>query len=295
MKPASFTYADPLTLAEVLALLSERGDEAKILAGGQSLVPLLNMRLAMPDLVVDINRIVDLENLLANGQLSIGPLVRQRAVERASDLENQQPLLKEAIRWVGHPQIRNRGTVVGSLAHADPAAEMPLVWQAQDGTIEVSSTRGTRTVPAEDFFVHIMTTACEPDEMVINATLPALMPGTGTAFMEVARRHGDFAVVSVAVVLTLENDMVSNARIALGGVAPVPLRARRAEEKLVGSPPGVEAFAECAATAARETKPVSDIHGTAEYRREVAATLVRRSLATAAQRAPAREITEVPA
>jgi CO/xanthine dehydrogenase FAD-binding subunit len=295
MKPARFEYADPATLPEALTLLGERGDEAKILAGGQSLVPLLNMRLAMPEVLVDINGVAGLDSYSPGAQFSAGPLVRQRTVERSTNLGSAQPLLQEAIHWVGHPQIRNRGTIVGSLAHADPAAEMPLVWQAQEGTLELSSARGTRTVAAEDFFVHIMTTACQPDEIVIRAGLPTLAGETGTAFMEVARRHGDFAVVSVAVLLTLQSGFVSKARIALGGVGPTPLRARRAEEKLIGSLPEVDAFADSAAIAAGEAEPASDVHGTAEYRREVAATLVRRSLAVAAERAGSREVTEVPA
>ncbi len=295
MKPAPFEYADPRSLPEALALLAARGDEAKILAGGQSLVPLLNMRLAMPDLLVDVNGISGLDTMSTGPSLTLGPLVRQHSVERSSILCDEQPLLHDAIRWVGHPQIRNRGTVVGSLVHADPAAELPVVWQAQEGSLELVSAAGRRSVPAQDFFLHIMTTACEADEMVVGVSLPPLPPSTGTAFLEVARRHGDFAVVSVAVLLTVDAGMVSRARIALGGVAPTPLRARGAEERLTGTPVDVTAFAEAARIAATETEPVSDVHGTAEYRREVAATLVRRSLVLAAERVPAREATEVPA
>lgn len=286
MKPAQFEYAEPRTVDEVLSLLSERGDGAKILAGGQSLVPLLNMRLSMPDLVIDINRLEGQRGLDDDGQkLSMGPLVRQNDVERASRLDERHPLLKEAIKWVGHPQIRNRGTVLGSLAHGDPSAELPLVFQAMEGTMQIASARGSRLVSAEEFFVHIMTTAVEPDEMLERASLPHLPRRTGTAFLEVARRHGDFAVAAVAVVLTVDGAACTRARIAMGGVGPVPTRARRAEEWLVGCNPDASTFHHAGSLAAAESEPVSDVHGTVEYRRDVMGVLVRRALTLAAERA----------
>ena len=285
MKPAVFEYADPSTLSEALALLAEHGDEAKILAGGQSLVPLLNMRLAMPAVVVDINRLEGLDRLDVSHELTIPALVRQGDVERARELRGGWPLLTEAIGWVGHPQIRNRGTVVGSLAHADPAAELPVVFSAMDGTMEITGLNGRRVVPADEFFVHIMTTAIEPDEILVKVHLPKLAAHTGTAFLEVARRHGDFAVASVAVVLTVNDGICSRASIALGGVAPVPLRVPKAEGFLAGQAPSTGVFSEAGRIASSECEPVSDIHGTAEYRRDLVAALVPRALATAATRA----------
>ena len=288
MKPAPFEYADPTTVDDALTLLRDRGDEAKILAGGQSLVPLLNMRLALPEVVVDINRVGGLDSMEANDVLTIGALVRQHDVERATHLAAKFPLLTEAIQWVGHPQIRNRGTVLGSIAHADPAAELPVVFQALEAEMEIVRLGETRTVSALEFFVHIMTTAVEPDEMLIQARLRDLPPGTGSAFLEVARRHGDFAVASAAVVLTLDEGVCTKARIALGGVAPIPLRALRAEEFLVGQRAAYDTYAEAGKQASAESEPASDIHGTAEYRRELVAVLVRRALETAAGRADER-------
>jgi len=288
MKPAPFEYADPLKVADVLQLLRERGDEAKILAGGQSLVPLLNMRMAQPELVVDINRVDGFDSLDNAHGLTIGPTVRQRRVERDQEVVRSQPLLAEAIQWVGHAQIRTRGTVVGSLAHADPAAEMPVVWQCLDGTLEISSSDRSRTVAAREFFVHIMTTDLDPDEMVVGACLPPMGSDTGTAFLEVARRHGDFAMVSVATALALDGDMCRFASIAIGGVAPVPLRASQAERFLVGEKTIDETFIEAGVRAAAETDPPTDIHGSADYRREVAGALVERALGIAAGRARER-------
>jgi CO/xanthine dehydrogenase FAD-binding subunit len=272
-------------MEEALSLLREHGDAAKILAGGQSLVPLLNMRLAMPELLVDINDIAGHDEIDDNGRFSIGPLVRQSELERAPGLAGRYPLLADAIRWVGHSQIRNRGTVLGSLAHADPAAELPVAFQAMEGEMEIDGPRGRRVVPAVDFFVHVMTTAIEPDEMLIRASVSRRTGDAGSAFLEVARRHGDFAVASVAVVLTREGDTCSGVRIAMGGVGPVPLRARRAEDALERANVEPDAFAAAAELAAVEAEPVSDVHGTAEYRRDLVRTLVGRALAKAADRA----------
>jgi aerobic carbon-monoxide dehydrogenase medium subunit len=285
MKPGLFAYAAPRSLEETLSLLREHGDEAKILAGGQSLIPLLNMRLAMPELLVDINNIAGQNEIEDNARLSIGPLVRQSELERAPGLAARHPLLADAIRWVGHSQIRNRGTVLGSLAHADPAAELPVAFQAMEGEMEIDGSRGRRVIPAVDFFVHVMTTAIEPDEMLVRASVSRRTGDAGSAFLEVARRHGDFAVASVAVVLTREEDSCRAVRIAMGGVGPVPLRARRAEQALEGANVDTRAFDGAAELAAAEAEPVSDVHGTVEYRRDLVRTLVRRALAKAADRA----------
>lgn len=284
MKPGTFEYADPADLGDLLALLRERGDDAKILAGGQSLVPLLNMRLAMPEVLVDINRVAAQDDLKLEDRLSIGMLVRQETVERDDRLEREYSLLREAIGWVGHPQIRTRGTVLGSLAHADPAAELPVVFQALDGEMEIASASGTRMVPAEAFFTHIMTTAIKPDEVLVRAHLNRPLANTGTAFLEIARRHGDFAVASVAVSLTVDDGAITGARIAMGGVSSTPLRARLAEEFLAGQVAGLDAFGEAGRIASGEAEPVSDIHGSAEYRRELIRVLTQRAFEKAAER-----------
>ncbi|SRR5579884_69060 len=285
MKPAPFTYYDPHTLDEALGLLAVHGDAAKILAGGQSLVPLLNMRLAAPDVIVDINRLPDLDFVTTDNGLRVGALARQAMVERDAAVRDVAPLVTEAIAWVGHRQIRNRGTLVGSLAHADPAAEMPLVFLALDGELHLRRTSGSRRVSAGDFFVHIMTTALDPEEIATEASLPPVPPGSGSAFLEVARRHGDFAVAAIAVVVTIEAGRIRRARVALGGVGPTPLRATRAEERLVDEEPTNELFVEAALAASHDCEPVTDIHGTAEYRRELVRTMVYRGLGRAVVRA----------
>ncbi len=285
MKPAAFEYADPGTLSEVLSILKGQGDACKVLAGGQSLVPLLNMRLAMPEVLLDINRVKGLDALEVNGELAVGALVRQSQVEADGRLRSQFPLLHEAIRFVGHPQIRNRGTVLGSLAHADPAAELPVVFTALDGSFDLVSADGSRTLQAHDFFVHIMTTALQPDELLVRASLPPSVPSEGSCFLEVARRHGDFAVVSAAVSIRLEGRDIVKASIAMGGVGPTPVRASRAEDWLLGNEAGELCFREAGRIASTECTPGSDIHGSAEYRRDVAAALVSRCLLKAYARA----------
>lgn len=287
MKPAPFAYRDPATVAEALEALSEYGDEGKILAGGQSLVPLLNMRLAQPQALIDLNRIPDLRYIRQRSQdgspgLAFGAMTRQSAVEeRAGAI----PLLREAISWVGHPQIRNRGTIGGSVAHGDPSAELPLVFCALDGVATATSPDGERTIPAEEFFLYTFTPNLEPAELLTEVWLPLPSPRTGQAFLEVARRHGDFALVAAAISLTLdETGTISDARIALGGAAPTPMRASAAETSLIGIRPGSEAFAEAARLAMDETDPPGDIHADAGYRREVAGTLVRTGLQSAYDR-----------
>jgi CO/xanthine dehydrogenase FAD-binding subunit len=287
MKPPPFAYRSPATVAEALQELAGYGDEGKILAGGQSLVPLLNMRLAQPQALIDLNRIPDLHYIrqrVVDGTpgMAFGAMTRQRAVEEQAAAI---PLLQEAISWVGHPQIRNRGTIGGSVAHGDPAAELPLVFRALDGVATVASDAGERTVPAEEFFLYTFTPNVEPEEMLTEVWLPLPSPRTGQAFLEVARRHGDFALVAAAVSLTLDQSgLISEARIALGGAAPVPMRAGTAETRLIGARPGPDVFADAGRAAMAETEPGGDIHADAEYRREVAGTLVRTGLQRAYER-----------
>lgn len=293
MKPPPFAYLDPADMEEALTALSEHGDEAKILAGGQSLVPLLNMRLAQPQVLIDINRITDLQFIEdravdGRGGIAIGALTRQRTVEDSSDVSRRIPLLREAIAWVGHPQIRNRGTIGGSIAHADPAAELPTVFCALDGVATVRSSRGSRTIPAAGFFQYTFTPAIEQAEMLTEVWLPLPEPRTGHAFLEVARRHGDFALVAVAASVTLsETGACTDVRIALGGAAPTPIRATEAEASLAGRSPSPEAMVQAGKLAAGQTDPTGDIHANAEYRREVAGTLAIRALEIAVRRAQA--------
>ncbi|HEY3062525.1 MAG TPA: FAD binding domain-containing protein, partial [Chloroflexota bacterium] len=227
MKPPPFEYVAPRTLDEAVHELAESDGEAKILAGGQSLIPLLNFRLARPTRLVDLNRIPSLAYVTPrNRGLAIGAMTRDAAVERDARVAETTPLLAEAIRWVGHAAIRSRGTVGGNLAHADPAAELPAVAVCLEATLTVVGPRGTRTVKAEDFFLGYLTTVLEPDEILTEAWYPAMAQRTGQAWLEFARRHGDFALAGVAVSLTIEHELVDNARIVLTGVGGKPVRAR---------------------------------------------------------------------
>lgn len=287
MKPPPFDYYAPSAVSDVVSLLSEHGGEAKILAGGQSLVPLLNMRLARPAAVIDVNKVDGLDYIReVDGGLAIGALTRQRAVERSELVHRCQPLLHAATRFIAHPQIRNRGTVGGSLAHADPAAEYPAVALALDAEFRVAGPEGGRTIAAGDFFVTYLTTALQPDEMVTEVRLPALPKRTGWSFQELSRRHGDFALAGVAATVTLDGDTCSDARIALFGVAPTPVRARSAENMLAGEKPTEQLFDQAGRKAGDEAaEPLSDVHASAEYRRHLARVLTRRALTEAAARA----------
>lgn len=286
MKPSPFAYARPESVDETLAILAEHGDEAKVLGGGQSLMPLLNMRLARPSVLVDLGGIDELAGISSNGSISIGAMTRQVAVERSAEIKTALPILPAALRHVGHAAIRTRGTFGGSIAHADPAAELPAVFCALEGEAVIAARSGTRTVGAEDFFTTYFTTSVAEDELLKEVRLRRLTPSDRWAFLEVARRHGDFALVGVAVVLTMEGDgpdaICSKARIALSGVADVPVRAKAAEAVLEGARLSDESVrAEAAAAAGSGFQSEGDVHASAEYRREVAQTLVRRAVAQA--------------
>jgi len=290
MKPPPFDYEAPETLEEALRLLQQAGGEAKVLAGGQSLVPLLNMRLVRPSLIVDINRITGLDYLREeDGELAVGALARHRDVLASPLVRKGWPLLAEATAQVGHPAIRNRGTVCGSIAHADPAAEQPAVLCALDGRVVVAGPAGRREVPARDFFLTYLTTALEPEEIVVEARFPRLPPGSGAAFVEFARRHGDFAIVGVAAAVTLEDGQCREARIALVGVGGTPLRAREAEEMLRGrplrGPEGRSILQRAAQQVAASVEPPDDVHASARYRRHLAGVLTERALEEALRRA----------
>lgn len=288
MKPAPFDYFAPTELSEALALLAQHGDEAKILAGGQSLMPMLNMRLATPQVVVDVNRIaaLDYHTPRSDGSLAIGALARQRQLERASLVQEQQPLLAAALPFIGHFQIRNRGTIGGSLVHSDPAAELPAVSAALEADFVVQSAQGQRVVAAEDFFVTYLTTAVEPDEILTEIRLPAWPSGWGWSIQEVCRRAGDFALVGAVSLLQVDPDNVCQAaRLVLFGVDGTPVRVRRAEDALVGQRVDDNALREVEQIVAAELDPESDIHASAAYRKEVGGVMARRTLAEALDRA----------
>ena len=276
MKPAPFEYLAPRSLDEVLARLADFGDDAKLLAGGQSLVPAMNLRLARPRVLIDLGRVPDVDYIRASGgTLALGALVRQRAAERSADVRRGAPLLAQALPFIGHPAIRNRGTVGGSLAHADPAAELPAVVAALDGDLVVASVRGRRVVKPSEFFASYLTTTLRPDEMLVEVRLPHATATSRSAFVEFARRHGDFALVGVALALELDaGNVCRSARVALVGVGPGPVRAVQAERCLVGQVVSDAAIREAAESAAKEIDPPGDLHASGHYRRRLAAVLV---------------------
>ena len=287
MKPAPFRYLAPASVAEAVMLLARHGGEAKILAGGQSLVPMMNLRVARPAVLVDINRIAPLAGWRREGSLvRIGALTRQSVLTRDAEIAVCAPLLTEAARHIGHIATRARGTIGGSLAHADPSAELPVCVLALDATLHVCSQRAARDVAARDFFRDLFTTALADDELLEAVSIAPPPPGMGTSFEEIARRPGDFAVVAVACCLLLDAERrVQDASIALGGVGSRPHRASQAETLLRGERAGEALWRAAAAQAARAIAPGSDIHASAAYRKDVAAVLVERALRSAAARA----------
>jgi CO/xanthine dehydrogenase FAD-binding subunit len=287
MKPPRFDYLSPRSIDEALGLLARHGDEAKVLAGGQSLVPLLSFRLVRPAYLVDLNGVGGLESIrLDDGHLAIGAMTRQRAVETSPLVRQWCPLLAEAMPQIGHVQIRNRGTIGGSLAHADPASELPAVVAALGGELVLRSARGQRVLRPEEFFVSYLTTAAAPDELLVEVRLPVVPPRTGSAFLEVSRRHGDFALVGVAATVTLNDaGICAGASIALTGVGPTPVLARAAARALVGDKPVREAFEDAGRRVAERVKPDGDLHASSDYRRHLASVLTCRALGHAAERA----------
>jgi len=284
MKPAPFEYTAARSVAEAVAALARGGEEAKVLAGGQSLVPMLNMRLARPSLLVDINRARELDYIReADGAVRIGATTRQRAFERWAS--SQLPLAAEALSRVGHTAIRNRGTVVGSLVHADPASELPAVLLCLDGSVVARSEQGERVIPAGDLYVAPLTTALRPGELAVEARLTLPPAGAGWGFAEVARRHGDFALVgSIAVVSLDQSGRVVRARVGFFGVGATPARGSAAEAALMGQTPTPTLIKDAARAAAAALRPDADIHATADYRRRVAAVLAERTLIAALAR-----------
>jgi carbon-monoxide dehydrogenase medium subunit len=286
MKLPRVEYEAPDTVAEAVGLLDEYQDEASVLAGGQSLIPLLALRLARPAVLIDVNGVDELSGVsVTGGQVTIGAMTREYMAEESPAVADAVPLLAAALPLIGHEAIRSRGTIGGSLAHADPAAELPAVALALDAEFVVRSRSGVRVIQAADWFQGYLTTARRPDEILVEVRFPAAGAGAGVAFQEVARRHGDFAIVGLAVSLTLADGTVSDARLAFSGLADVPVRAADAEGLLVGERPSPELFEEAARRATAGLDPPADLHGSSEYRKKVAATLVRRGLQTAADNA----------
>jgi len=290
MKLPHFDYEAPNTVSEAVELLAEHLDEASVLAGGQSLIPLLALRLARPAVLIDINRIDELSGVSAtDGWVAIGAMTREYVAEESGIVADTVPLLAAALPLIGHEAIRSRGTIGGSLAHADPAAELPAVARALDAEFVVRGPSGERAVPAAEWFEGYLTTSRRPDELLVEVRFPAAGRGTGISFQEVARRHGDFAVVGLAASLTLAEGAITDARLAFAGLSDVPVRAAHAEDLLVGERPSAELFDEAASRATDDMDPPADLHGSSDYRKKVAAALVRRGLRAAADNAGERQ------
>ncbi len=285
MKPPRFDYHAPGSVAEALELLRRYGGEAKLLAGGQSLMPLLNFRLSRPAALVDINPVAELQYIReVNGQLRLGAMTRQRAIEFSPLVRQRLPLLQEATTLVGHLPIRTRGTIGGSLAHADPSAEYPAVAAALDAELVARSRAGERILRPGEFFLGYLTTALAPDEMLVEVRLPAAPPKSGWAFEEFSRRHGDFAIVGIAAVLVAEGERCTMARLAAAGVGATAVRLGAAEEILEREGLTERSLEAAAARAGELVEPDSDIHASAEYRRHLTRVLTRRAIRRAVAR-----------
>ena len=285
MKPAAFAYHRPESVAEALGLLAEL-DDAKILAGGQSLMAMMNYRYLTPEHLIDINRIASLTDIAqVDGNLRIGAMVRQRDAQESPLIRARAPLMIEALALIGHLQTRNRGTIGGSLAHLDPAAELPAVFSAHDAILHLASAKNERTVPIGEWSQVFMTPDLRPDDLLVAISLPLWPAGHGYAFAEMARRHGDFALVSAAVLVALDGQgRISRAAIALIGVDMGPVRLGAAQTMLAGQTPGAALF-EAAAQCADQVAGIDDIHAPRSYRRRLAVIYARRALEFACARA----------
>jgi len=279
MKPAKFDYHAPTTVEQALELLGRYGGDAKVLAGGQSLMPLLNFRLSRPAALVDLNRIPSLAYIKeADGQVRFGAMTRQRTIEFSPVVQARVPLLREATKLVGHLPIRTRGTIGGSIAHADPSAEYPTVLTALEGEVVARGPKGERVIKAKDLFRTYLTTSLTPDEILVEVRLPAMPMGAGYALEEFARRHGDFAIVGIAAVVVKAGARCTLARLATAGTGPVPVRLRAAEEILERDGLGDAAIEAAARRASELVSPDADIHASADYRRHLTGVLTKRAL-----------------
>jgi len=289
VKPAWFDYYAPRSLEEALRILGDAGPDGRVLAGGQSLMPMLNLRILSPDVLVDINRIEALNRLdVGADSLTVGALVRHADLLRNTPLREGWPLLAEATTQVAHPAIRNRGTVCGSVSHNDPSAEHPSVLVTLDGTVVIAGGAGRRELPAEQFFTGMLATALEPGEMVVELRYPRPPAGTGAAFVEFARRLGDFAIAGAAAMLTMRDGVCEKARLTIVGMGEGPFRAHAAEEILtarrIGRKDHQDAFAEAIAKVVAAVNPTDDVHASSAYRRHLAGVMAARALETALAR-----------
>lgn len=287
MKPPKFDYVRPQTLEEALAALAAAQGDGKIIAGGQSLMPMLNFRLLSPSVLIDINRIAELSFLeeQPDGGLRIGALTRHHTLETSPVVKRLFPVLNAAMQFVAHLAIRNRGTIGGSITHADPAAELPLMMVLLDAEIILASSRGRRSVPAEEFFVASLTSAVAEDEIVVEVRLPALPPQAGWAFEEVARRAGDFALAAIGVVMTVEGGVVTESRVGVMGVADTPMRVYDAETILFNQACDAQTLDDVVKAVRESVAPATDLHASSDYRRHLVGVLARRAVATAWRRA----------
>ena len=288
MKPAPFKYIAAATLEQALALKARYGDDAKFLAGGQSLIPAMNFRLARPAVLIDINGLQECAGIASHesGGTRIGALTRYRALQEDRSLVLNYPLFGEALPHIAHPQIRNRGTLGGNLSHADPASEMPALAVVMQATIKIKASTHERRVAASDFFQGLLTTDLRPDEMLVEIELPPRKPRTGTCFMEVARRRGDFALAGAAAILTVDQDGICrHARLTLCGIGEIPVDASDAVAILFGERVDTERMNHVADAVQRTIEPAGNVHATPEYQRHVAGVLTQRTLATAYDRA----------
>lgn len=288
MKPAPFEYVAPSSIGMALDELNQHGYGAKILAGGQSLIPVMNFRLAQPEYLIDLNNLAELDYLKQEGDvLRMGAMTRQRTIERSELIAQQAPLLYEAMPYIAHPQIRNRGTVGGSIAHADPAGELPMLAVALEGRFQLQSVEGTRWVTAADFFTDLFETEMAENEILTEIEIPIAKAKTGYAFTEMARRHGDYALCGVAAWVTLDAaEVCQAAKLVYLNAGPIPMQATAAAALLVGETPSAEVIAAAADKASQdEVEPDGDIHATAAYKRHLARVLTKKVLATAFERA----------
>ena len=284
MKNPPFNYHRPASVDEALALLAEHGDEAKILAGGQSLLPIMALRLGRPEHVIDIGAIDELKAISVGDGVTIGAMVRHAEAEKSAEVAEHTPLVAVALPHVGHRAIRNRGTVVGSIAHADGAAEMPAVCLAIGATMYIASSTGSRQVAAADFFQGFFTTSIEANELLTAVHFPAQSPTAGSTVVEISRRHGDYAMCGLACMIDAPGGTIESSALSFFGVGNTPMRVAEAEAALVGKAPSDEAFAAAAAIVSNTLTPDDDIHATAGYRRHIAGVLTRRGLAEATSR-----------
>jgi carbon-monoxide dehydrogenase medium subunit len=286
MFPATFEYARPSTLDEAVRMLQAGHGEAKILAGGHSLLPLMKLRLAQPDRLIDIGRLKDLAYIRReDGHVAIGALATHHTLETSGGLRQHAPVIAEAAALIGDMQVRNRGTIGGSLAHADPAADLPAVMLALGAQFVVQGPTGRRTIAADDFFVDLLTTSLKGDEILVELRVPARAPGTGAAYLKFEQPASGYAIVGAAAVVRLQGDSIADARVAISGVSNRPYRARAVESAVMGRAATTETLADAAKHAAEAVDVIGDIFAAPDYRAHLSQVFTRRALATAVERA----------